>query len=248
MPSKIHFGTNTKRDLDRQSHLNLVQSAIELSAEYPEVQFFVLPPAPLLAELKAKADGSSVRIGSQMVTYTSGFNVTGEISARLLKEVGSELVMVGHAERRAQGEDGPIVDKQLRMLTDYQLPTLLCVGEDEKIDDANTRLKVFKEQLQGLANIPKYPLIVAYEPVWSIGDGGEAAAPEYVVAAIKQIKGQLIGLNRGSTPVLYGGSVSEENAPAYAHICDGLFVGRAAWNEGGFRRVFESGYKKIIKK
>ncbi len=243
MPSKFYFGTNTKRDLDRQSHIEIVNSAIELSKSYPEVQFFVLPPDPLFGELKVLAAGSNVWIGSQNVTYTTGPNLTGEVSARLLSEIGSELVMAGHAERRGLGEDGPLVGMQLRKLSDYKINTLLCIGEPEKTDDPKERLQVFKAQLEPLGAIPKNPLIIAYEPVWSIGQDGEAADPVYVEESIRLIRSILIGLNRSGTPILYGGSVQQENAAFYSVICDGLFVGRAAWAENGLETVFEAGFK-----
>lgn len=242
MPSKFYFGTNTKRDLDRQSHIDIVKSAIALSEVHPDVQFFVLPPDPLFGELKALAAGSNVWIGSQNVTYTTGPNVTGEVSARLLSEIGSDLVMAGHAERRALGEDGPIVGIQLRKLSDVKVNTLLCIGELEKTDDMKERLQAFRSQMEPLGAIPRNQLIIAYEPVWSIGQNGEAADPVYVEESIKQIRSILIGLNRSGTPILYGGSVQEENAAFYSVICDGLFVGRAACAENGFKAVFEAGF------
>ncbi len=247
MPSKFYFGTNTKRDLDRLSHIEIVKSAIVLSKQHPDVQFFVLPPDPLFGELKTLAAGSNVWIGSQNVTYTTGPNLTGEVSARLLSEVGSDLVMAGHAERRGLGEDGPLVGIQLRKLSDHKVNTLLCIGELEKTDDPKERLQVFKAQMEPLGAIPKNPLMIAYEPVWSIGQSGEAADPIYVAESIKLIRSVLIGLNRSGTAILYGGSVQEENAPFYSVICDGLFVGRSAWVENGFKTVFEAAYKSRSK-
>ncbi|MFZ9790229.1 MAG: triose-phosphate isomerase, partial [Candidatus Nanopelagicales bacterium] len=100
----FYFGTNTKQHLDIQNHEDVVEIASLLAKSHKDVQFFVLPTMPLVRELKKASHGSGLWVGAQRVSGTQK-NITGKISAKLLADSDLDLVMVGHAERRAFGED-----------------------------------------------------------------------------------------------------------------------------------------------
>ena len=95
----FYFGTNTKQQLNQEQHEEVVEMAALLAKSNKDTQFFVLPTMPLLVPLKKMSFGSGLWVGSQRVSGNDG-NTTGEISAKLIKELDADLVMVGHAERR----------------------------------------------------------------------------------------------------------------------------------------------------
>ncbi|MFM9130379.1 MAG: triose-phosphate isomerase, partial [Actinomycetes bacterium] len=157
------------------------------------------------------------------------------------------LVMVGHAERRAFGEDSEAeIINQLEALIEIKLPILYCIGEEHLEKDKKKRKDWFKKQLQVLRDLYVEKALIGYEPVWSIGDKGTPAEPSYVEESFQLIKEALTELERKpeNFPLLYGGSVNVENAKQLASLdsCDGLFVGRSAWSKDGFRNVFEKAY------
>ena len=126
----FYFGTNTKQNLDAITHEEVVEMAALLAKSNKDTQFFVLPTMPLVRELKKASHGSGLWVGAQRVSGTQK-NTTGKISAKLLAESDLDLVMVGHAERRAFGEDSEAeINNQLKALIEVKLPILYCIGEE----------------------------------------------------------------------------------------------------------------------
>ena len=242
----FYFGTNTKQHLDIQNHEDVVEIASLLAKSHKDVQFFVLPTMPLVRELKKASHGTGLWVGAQRVSGTQK-NITGKISAQLLADSDLDLVMVGHAERRAFGEDSDAeLTHQLEALIEVKLPILYCIGEEHLEKGPKKRKDWFKKQLQILRDLYIDKALIGYEPVWSIGEKGTPAEPGYVEESFQLIKEALVELERKpeNFPLLYGGSVNVENAKQLASLdsCDGLFVGRSAWSKDGFRNVFEKAY------
>ena len=202
---------------------------------------------PLFSSMRTQADGSRLWVGNQTVSKTSGRDLTGEVSARLLKSLRSDLVMIGHAERREFSDDESSIAAQLEQATKSRLRILYCIGESQVTKDRNKLRTFLHRQLRPLAKI-KTPLLVAYEPVFSIGASGKPADPEYVASALEIIAQALDQAGKSRVPILYGGSVSAENAGLYAALpnCQGLFVGRSAWSARGFSSVFRAGYRAFF--
>jgi triosephosphate isomerase len=240
----LYFGTNTKQGLDRVSHRSISTRACELSTQYQGVQFFILPTAPLVLEIKSIVGKNRVWVGSQSVSAMNQGNTTGEISASTLKEIQSDLVMVGHAERRALDEDEITIARKLIELDAEKLRVLLCIGERDRNESKNQREEVFQNQLKPIKNIERSEILIAYEPVWAIGSQGISADADYVGQSLEIIKKILSDLGRIDVSVLYGGSVNSKNALSYSQLdtCDGLFVGRSAWSADGFEEVFKTSY------
>lgn len=245
----FYFGTNTKQQLNQELHEEVVEMAMLLAKTNKDTQFFVLPTMPLLVPLKKMSFGSGLWIGPQRVSET-GPNTTGEISAKLIKELDADLVMVGHAERRAMGEKEKDLKQQLLALQENNLLSIYCMGESEKERSKQTRKDIFAKQLKVLKDLNIEKSLIGYEPVWSIGVNGTPADSSYVEESFEAIKGVLtdLGLNLKNFPLCYGGSVNVDNAKELASLdnCDGLFVGRSAWSKDGFRNVYDkahAGYK-----
>jgi triosephosphate isomerase len=241
----FYFGTNTKQQLNQEQHEEVVEIASLLAKSNKDTQFFVLPTMPLLVPLKKMSFGSGLWVGPQRVSGTES-NTTGEISAKLIKELDADLVMVGHAERRAMGEKEKDLKEQLQALQENNLMAIYCMGESEKEPSVQIRKDVFAKQLKVLKDLNIERALIGYEPVWSIGVNGTPAESGYVEESFEAIKGVLtdLGLNLKNFPLCYGGSVNIDNAKELAALdnCDGLFVGRSAWSKDGFRNVYDKAH------
>ena len=240
----FYFGSNTKSNLGAAAHHEITQAAINLANTHPDVQFFLLPSIPFYREVKANSLGSSLWIGNQSTSSTGGQDVTGEVSAQTLKTLNSDLVMIAHAERRRLFDGDTEIAAQLKATESEDLRVLFCIGESVQAHDFGALRKLLRAQLGALAHC-SLDLIIAYEPVFSIGVGGVPANPQYVDTVLTIIKEELSELNLAKTPLLYGGSVDVHNAALYGALkgCDGLFVGRSAWNAEGYKQVFLNGYE-----
>jgi triosephosphate isomerase len=241
----FYFGTNTKQQLNQEQHEEVVEIASLLAKSNKDTQFFVLPTMPLLVPLKKMSFGSGLWVGPQRVSGTES-NTTGEISAKLIKELDADLVMVGHAERRAMGEKEKDLKEQLQALQENNLMAIYCMGESEKEPSVQIRKDVFAKQLKVLKDLNIERALIGYEPVWSIGVNGTPAESGYVEESFEAIKSVLtdLGLNLKNFPLCYGGSVNIDNAKELAALdnCDGLFVGRSAWSKDGFRNVYDKAH------
>jgi triosephosphate isomerase len=245
----FYFGSNTKSNLGAAAHHEVAQAAKDLAITYPDVQFFLLPSIPFFRELKVNSLGSSLWIGNQSVSSTSEQDVTGEVQAAALKALGSDLVMIAHAERRRLFDGDTEIAAQLKATESEDLRVLFCIGESLQAHDFEALRKLLRAQLEPLAH-HSLDLIIAYEPLFSIGVGGVPADPQYVDRVLTIIKEELSELSLAKTPLLYGGSVDVHNAAPYGALkgCDGLFVGRSAWSAEGYKKVFQTGYEAFKKK
>jgi triosephosphate isomerase len=168
--------------------------------------------APPLTALDAVADPDGRwSLAAQNVAAEAAGAMTGEVSARMLADAGCRYVIVGHSERRRLfGEDGPLLARKLARAREENLTPIYCLGESEEERSRGLTALVLERQAQVLAQDPvSAPLVVAYEPIWAIGTG-RAATPEDAAAARARL-GKLLS-NRQSLRLLYGGSVTPENA------------------------------------
>ena len=204
------------------------------------LQLFVLPPFTALAEVAAALAETPVMVGAQNCHWATAGAWTGEISAGQVADCGAVLVELGHSERRAHfGETNALINAKVKAALAAGLTPLVCVGEtaeERDLDAASVSVaRQARMALSGLAAADLERVLLAYEPVWAIGDGGEPATPAYAGAIHGVIKQAVTDLLGTAPPVLYGGSVNPDNATALAAEpeIDGLFVGRAAWQAAG---------------
>ncbi|PJG84438.1 triose-phosphate isomerase [Conservatibacter flavescens] len=253
---KIYFGTNLKMYKGNADVVNYLSDLSCLVNTFPaenSLEFFVIPSYTTLKDaietVKSHGGNHGICIGAQNMNPNDNGQFTGEISPIMLKELGVELVMIGHSERRhiMKETDQEENEKVLSALK-HQFKTLLCVGETLEQKNYNISDEVLRTQLKiGLHGVTaeQLPLLrIAYEPVWAIGTAGIPASPEYANekhAVIKQCLLELFGEESKKIPVLYGGSVNPQNANlliVQSHI-DGLFVGRSAWEANAFYHLIK---------
>jgi triosephosphate isomerase len=191
------------------------------------VEVVVCPPFTSLS----LATGRGVQVYAQNVHWAAEGAFTGEVSARMLLELGVDGAIVGHSERRQYfGETDDTVRARCEAALEAGLGVIACVGETDAEREAGETEAVLRRQA---AAIPRHDaLVIAYEPVWAIGTG-KTATPDIAQSAHELIKGL------HPTRVLYGGSVKPDNAAelmAQPDV-DGALVGGASLEPASFAAI-----------
>ncbi|MFP4549572.1 MAG: triose-phosphate isomerase [Spirochaetales bacterium] len=201
-------------------------------------KIMVAPPFTSLAATVASVKGSSIKVGAQNMAQERQGAHTGEISPLMLKDVGVEVVILGHSERRhTYGESDELINRKVLLAIEEDLEVVLCVGETIDEREAGKVEDIVGHQLKaGLSSVPedKLPLItIAYEPVWAIGTGKTATPKDAndVHAFIRSwIKNTYSEGAADGMIIQYGGSVKPNNVKelmSMEHI-DGALVGGAS--------------------
>jgi L-erythrulose 1-phosphate isomerase len=243
------FGTNTKMQHTPQMSQQFLQDVLEKARDHLDsVQLFYIPPYTSLTGVSELCQGHNIWLGAQNTHWELAGAFTGEVPAPVLKASGATFVMLGHVERRQIfGETDDVIHKKVLAASSAGLRVMLCVGESAFEKLAGAGETAVKRQLElALADFKRPDeLLVLYEPVWSIGVGGEAAHPNYVATAMDNIRSTLqekFAREGESVAILYGGSVNAENCALYALLpqCAGLGVGRAGWEAESFVKVLRT--------
>ena len=246
---KLYFGSNLKMykgiSATREYLQKLVENTKDISRD--DIELFIIPSYTTLQTATDCCDRDFVRLGAQNMCWEDQGQFTGEISPLMLKELGLDLVMIGHSERRhVFGETDAEENKKVKAALNHGFTTLLCIGETAEEKDFRISAEVLRTQLKvGFHDVPVSQvdkIWVAYEPVWSIGVNGTPATADYAEEMHKVIKGclrEIFGEEADKIPVLYGGSVNPGNANELIvqPSIDGLFTGRAAWDADKFDKL-----------
>ncbi len=197
-----------------------MQEAKRLFDAVKNTEAIICPPFVYLSVFKYKF------LGAQDCHWEQSGPYTGEVSPKMLRDLGVKYVIIGHSERRALGETEEIVEKKLKAALKAGLTPIFCVGEKK---GENAR-KVINKQLRG--NLKG--VIIAYEPVWAIGTG-DFCSPEKAKQIREFIK------KKFNNKVLYGGSVNSKIAKDYTKVgFDGLLVGGASLNAKEFKKIIKN--------
>jgi len=195
--------------------------------------------APPLTALDATRDpGNRWSLAGQNVSSQTEGAFTGEVSARQLADAGCRYVIVGHSERRRIfGEDDKVLAAKLAQVRAGRLTPIYCVGETQEERTRGLSSATLARQAETLrGDPPDLPLVLAYEPVWAIGTGN-TATPADCAAACRHLRGLLS--NRRSLRVLYGGSVTPENAGEMLKNAgvNGFLIGGASLSASSFAAI-----------
>ena len=237
-------GVSLKLHLGYRESLRWLRTVAETCAGRGEL--FVLPAYPLLPAAAEALAGTGVRFGAQDVAAAAGGAYTGEVSARMLAELGASFAEVGHAERRRFfGETDAVVAAKVAAAIGAGLIPVVCVGEADRVAPATATRRALEQLDRATDGAPvDAPLVVAYEPVWAIG-ANRAAGPAHILSVIAALRDRLAD-RAGAAAVLYGGAAGPGIFPDLAaaagdpsDLPDGLFVGRAGLDVPALGRILD---------
>ncbi len=228
--------------------LNFARTLRRKTRLFPGVEVVIAPSFTLLPSVALALKGSVLKVGAQSVSPYTDSKRTGEVSAAMLKLAGATHVIVGHSERRAEGEDDEVINAQLQNVVAQNLSPILCVGEEERTQDGAHFATIEKQlggALKGIKNIPG--LVVAYEPVWAIGKSAAEALDaqsltEMVIFIRKTLADLLDRKEALKVPILYGGSVEPENTVKLLKDggVSGFLVGHASSELDSFVEILKA--------
>lgn len=210
------------------------------------VQYGVCPVSLHLGMALAHRSGQML-VGAQDCHFNESGAHTGDIAPGMIKELGCELAIVGHSERRTDhSESSALVQQKAKAAISAGLTPIVCLGETLEEREANKTENVvgtmLKESLAGLSEEEMALVVIAYEPVWAIGTG-KTATPQQAQEVHKFIRAQLetqFNTNVASAArILYGGSVKPENASELMSCpdIDGALVGGASLKAESFSQI-----------
>ena len=200
----------------------------------------------LLVELFA---GTGIGVGAQNVHFADEGAYTGEVSVRMLEEIGVDYCIVGHSERRQYfAETDETVNLKLKKLLEGPIRPIMCCGESLEQRDSGVLFDFVKSQLAGgLAGIGAEDvrkIVIAYEPIWAIGTG-RTATPEQAEEMCAFIRNTLIEMYGEAVAdeviIQYGGSVKPANATEIMNQdeIDGALVGGASLKASDFMEIID---------
>jgi triosephosphate isomerase len=223
----------------------------ELAPSPVAATVFVLPPFTALDRVGELARGTPLKVGAQNMHWADAGPYTGEVSPLMVRECGATLVELGHFERRLEfNETSSSVNKKVCAALRHDLVPLICVGETAAEREQSVAEDVVSCQVRialhgvGTDQVPR--VLIAYEPGWAIGETGTEADATEVNAMHRRIRCVIESQHGAAVSeqvhILYGGSITNANAPGYAlqPEIDGLFIGRAALDVGSFVSILRT--------
>ena len=254
MPSKKLIIANWKMNkglVQSQQFSDELKSYIE-KHKVIDAEIILCPPFTSLEAVNRKFNGTAVKLGAQNMHQESIGAYTGEISAGMLKSCGCEFVILGHSERRQYfNETNALINKKVLKALDEGLKPIVCIGENLQEHDDKLTEPVIEEQIsvclqhvseEGMANVT-----IAYEPVWAIGTGKNATAHQvesvhnFLRKKLKKMYNEEISKN---TKIVYGGSVTPENAKELfaPQTVNGGLIGGASLEVDKFVTIINSAH------
>ncbi|NLZ43910.1 MAG: triose-phosphate isomerase [Clostridia bacterium] len=225
----------------------LVNGLMERLAGNTGVDVAFCPPFTALATVAELVAGTPFQLGAQNLFWEDEGAYTGEISGKMLKDLGCRYVIIGHSERRQYfGETDEQVNKKVKAAFKHGLEPILCVGESLAQREAGETEELVKSQVEkALAGIPAEDaqrIVIAYEPIWAIGTGRSSSGADAgrVAGLIRQTLAVLYSREVAEKiRILYGGSVKPGNIKEFMDEpeIDGALVGGASLEIESFKGI-----------
>lgn len=249
MRKKIVAG-NWKMHKNAEQTEDLLNELIDKIPFETDVQIIVAPTFINLATAVDHLEFVGIDVAAQNMHQSESGAYTGEISVDMLQNVGVNIVILGHSERRAIfNETDALIANKVKTALEHDMTVIFCFGEELKDRQSKNHFNVVENQLRdGLFNIQASDwrnIILAYEPVWAIGTG-ETASPEqaqemhlFIRETVRKAYGSDIAEN---VSILYGGSVKPENATEIFSKpdVDGGLIGGAALKSDDFIAIINA--------
>jgi len=232
----MYFVANWKMFGDLRT-LNSLDKVIKFlrTSKKNKLKIVYCPPNTLIRPLSRRLKKTKIEVGAQNCHHNHDYGpYTGQINSSMLKNVGARYIILGHSENRQLGETDNLINLKIKSAIKSGLKIIFCIGETLKEKRAKKTNQTLKRQIEkGLKSIKnKSKIIIAYEPVWSIGTG-IIPKEEALSQTISFIKNRFV---KKYPKILYGGSVNSNNADKLKKITniDGFLIGGASQNPKKF--------------
>jgi triosephosphate isomerase len=248
MRTKVIVG-NWKMHKNYDETLKYIQDFKLFVNDVNDVEIVLAVPFTLLDLMKNECNNTNIKIAAQNIFYEEQGAYTGEISGKMVKDF-AEYVILGHSERRKYfNETNEIINKKIKAALRHKLKVIFCLGENlEERNSGRTHDVVeiqFREGVSGLSIEDMKNIVTAYEPVWAIGTGNTATPEQaeevhtFLRQLIKDIYNEETAEN---TRIIYGGSVTPENAPDILKMenIDGCLPGGASLDPSSLAKIIKS--------
>lgn len=214
-----------------------------------KIEVVFCPPVTLLLSFCHEFKNKIIKIGAQDCSDTDldYGAATGSISCKQIKDLGSKYIIIGHSERRANGDDDKVLSSKILNAYRNNLKIIFCIGESLNEFKKNIAFKKIKSQINNVFSKNRKILskvIIAYEPVWSIGTG-MVPKLEYLNKIFLKLHSFLKSSYKYESPlILYGGSVSKNNMNELKNVtkCSGFLIGGASLKSKNFIDILKKYY------
>lgn len=240
-----------------KTYINTIDTAtkkadelVEAAGKEKSIEKFIFPSIGLIYPVAKAIENSEINFGAQNISpYLEGA-YTGELSIVSVKDIGGKYIEIGHAERKnIFYETLDMLNLKVKLTLEQNLIPVICIGENERIEDFDKGKKFFQAQidaiLNGINNEYLSNIILAYEPEWAIGK--QKAADSSYVHMIHSMLREIISEFYGNEAadnirIIYGGSVSENNVSEIVDHSDvdGVFVGRFGHDANNYQQILNS--------
>ena len=229
--------------------INKISNYLLQSKSINNIKVILCVPNTLIYFFKKKMKSNSISLGAQNCHHHQDNGpFTGNVNSKMIKSSGANYIILGHSENRATGESNKLIKMKIESALKNNLTVILCIGETLKEKKNKNTFRVLKKQITNcLSKKQKLSkIIIAYEPVWSIGSN-KILKPKELKKVIEYIKFQYgKTLNTKKQPlILYGGSVNEKNIKFFSSIneIDGFLIGGASQSSKKFIDIIKNYYK-----
>ena len=230
------------------SILKKINSYYSKDKNRKKYRVIITPPYTLIESYSKYFKNKKILIGAQNCYQKEQFSSnTAAISPYMLRSVGAKYTLVGHSDNRGEGDTDLMLKDKVRYALKNNLKVVFCIGENKTEKNNKKTLSVLKRQLTKVLEkkFNKNNIIVAYEPIWSIGTGKIPTANELkkTTIHIKKVLKQIF--KKRSPGVLYGGSVDGSNVEMFKEIgeIDGFLIGGASKTSKKFIDIIRNYYR-----
>ena len=228
--------------------LNKINSFYSRDKNKKKYKIVFTPPFTLIETFSKQFLNKKISIGAQNCFEKDPFSSdTAAVSPYMLKKVGAKYVIVGHSDNRSQGDTNTMLKHKVKFALRNKLKIIFCIGENNVQKKNKKTLAILRNQLFKVLE-KKYDsrnIIIAYEPIWSIGTGHLPSEKELVLVInyIRQVLKKIFGKN--IPPILYGGSVDKISINFFKNIglIDGFLIGGASKSSKNFIDIIKNFYK-----